>query len=111
MGYLSVKTREDDSLLARLRVTSDNLKHSLLRMREGPLSTRTAQKHKVPFPSLLFHYPVSPSTLCKPHTQYPPTHLEPPLPLPSPFHPCCREDDWEGSPAFLPVPLSPSLGP
>lgn len=78
MSYLSVKTREDDSLLARLRVTSDNLKHSLMRMREVPLSSRTALKHKVPPPpiprslfsgdcSLQVHIPVSVSLAGKWH--------------------------------------------
>lgn len=51
-SYISVKTKENDSIRAGFLVLSDRLSSAWQRMRDAPLSTRNARNHRV---SLLPH--------------------------------------------------------
>ena len=45
-SFISVKTKDNDTVRAGLLVLSDRLSHLLQRLRDSPLSTRNARSHK-----------------------------------------------------------------
>ena len=45
-SFISVKTKDNDTVRAGLLVLSDRLSHLLQRIRDSPLSTRNARSHK-----------------------------------------------------------------
>ena len=49
-NYISVKSKESDSLTAGVLMLSDQLSNKLQQLRDAPLSTRNAKLHKVAFP-------------------------------------------------------------